>query len=1120
MARRLLGPGPSAPEHAATKDYVDAAVGPLAGLTTLGGNIITSATAAAVRSLIGAGTSSVLSLADLGVTVTSTEINRLSGVSSNVQTQLGAKEPTVTAGTTTQYWRGDKTWQSLTTSVVTEGTELYFTNARADARITAATGVSVQPYSAALVTWATKTIPAGLVVGTSDTQALINKDLSSGTNTFPTFNQSTTGNAATATRLQSARTINGVSFDGTANITVADSTKQPLLGFTPENAASKGTAGGYASLDGGGKVPVAQLPNSIMEYQGVWNATTNTPTLADGTGSTGDVYRVTVAGSRNLGSGAITFDVGDYVVYNGTVWEKSDTTDSVPSVAGLTGAITVSALKTALSLDLVNNTADASKSVASAATLTTPRTINGVSFNGSANITIADATKEPTITAGTTAQYWRGDKSWQALDKAAVGLSNVDNTSDATRNSATATLANKTLTAPLVSGSTASPAVVQASGTDDRIPLHLLSKDTGAGEYPGEVRIGPRVELHANGGVVAKFQREGGSDNWLEFWSENGTPGIYAYRSNATPVGFNYGCNNGTYSFGNSSGGHVTFQVSGGGNRNLLLNSTGTGTVQANGIPVVTTTGTQTVTNKSISGASNTLTNISADSLVDGTTNKAFLATERTKLTGIATGATANSADATLLARANHTGTQLASTISDFSTAADARVVAGITGKENTIASGLTSQYWRGDKSWQTLDKAAVGLSNVDNTSDATKNSAVATLANKTLATPLVSGSTATPATISASGTDANIGLVLNAKGSTSTVEFHRDGVATVRFIPSGGASPLEFYSESSIASMEATGTNRSLNLVSTGTGTVRANNVPVVTTTGTQTVTNKSISGASNTLSNIALSALSTTGTANSTTYLRGDGQWTAVAGGGGGDASTNTATSVVDEIALFSDTAGKTLKRATGSGIALLTSGVLSAVTAPAGAIVGTTDTQTLTGKTISGATNTLSSIGVASLSATGTADSTTYLRGDGTWATPAGGGADLTNVTTNIVPDTGFSREIGTEAKPFNYAYLWNIKAAGWYMYGNGTPYTTQVIPHTGVTANQSLMLPSATTGVLATEAYVDAHSGGGEPGAAQTFIQEDDPETTNPTYTGPAIWYVLNSSGDIIGKRVRP
>jgi hypothetical protein len=88
----------------------------------------------------------------------------------------------------------------------------------------------------------------------------------------------------------------------------------------------------------------------------------------------------------------------------------------------------------------------------------------------------------------------------------------------------------------------------------------------------------------------------------------------------------------------------------------------------------------------------------SADTLTDGTTNKAFLATERTKLTGIATGATANSTDATLLARANHTGTQTASTISDFSTAADARVALKITNKITVASSApgspATNDVW------------------------------------------------------------------------------------------------------------------------------------------------------------------------------------------------------------------------------------------------------------------------------------------------------------------------------------------------------------------------------------------------------------------------------------------
>lgn len=47
--------------------------------------------------------------------------------------------------------------------------------------------------------------------------------------------------------------------------------------------------------------------------------------------------------------------------------------------------------------------------------------------------------KEPAISAGTTAQYWRGDKSWQSLNKSAVGLGNVDNTSDANKPISTAT---------------------------------------------------------------------------------------------------------------------------------------------------------------------------------------------------------------------------------------------------------------------------------------------------------------------------------------------------------------------------------------------------------------------------------------------------------------------------------------------------------------------------------------------------------------------------------------------------------------------------------------------------------------------------------------------------------
>jgi hypothetical protein len=59
--------------------------------------------------------------------------------------------------------------------------------------------------------------------------------------------------------------------------------------------------------------------------------------------------------------------------------------------------------------------------------------------------------KEPAISAGTTSQYWRGDKSWQTLDKSAVGLPNVDNTSDASKPISTATQTALDLKADLAS---------------------------------------------------------------------------------------------------------------------------------------------------------------------------------------------------------------------------------------------------------------------------------------------------------------------------------------------------------------------------------------------------------------------------------------------------------------------------------------------------------------------------------------------------------------------------------------------------------------------------------------------------------------------------------------------
>jgi hypothetical protein len=105
--------------------------------------------------------------------------------------------------------------------------------------------------------------------------------------------------------------------------------------------STKGAANGVAELDGSGKLPTAQLPASAMEYKGAHNVSTNSPALIDGTGTNGDLYRVSVGGTRDYGSGNITLAAGDALIYNGSIWEKIPSEDLVQSVAGKTGVVTL-----------------------------------------------------------------------------------------------------------------------------------------------------------------------------------------------------------------------------------------------------------------------------------------------------------------------------------------------------------------------------------------------------------------------------------------------------------------------------------------------------------------------------------------------------------------------------------------------------------------------------------------------------------------------------------------------------------------------------------------------------------------------------------------------------------
>lgn len=64
-----------------------------------------------------------------------------------------------------------------------------------------------------------------------------------------------------------------------------------------------------------------------VTYMGTWNAQTNTPSLQSNTGVKGQYYVVTVAGNTSV-NGITDWQVGDWIIYNGSQWQKVDNTDS------------------------------------------------------------------------------------------------------------------------------------------------------------------------------------------------------------------------------------------------------------------------------------------------------------------------------------------------------------------------------------------------------------------------------------------------------------------------------------------------------------------------------------------------------------------------------------------------------------------------------------------------------------------------------------------------------------------------------------------------------------------------------------------------------------------------
>ena len=286
--------------------------------------------------------------------------------------------------------------------------------------------------------------------------AIVARD-ASGNFTAGTITASLSGNASTATTFETARTINGVSFNGSSNITVTANTPNTLTRGTyltgtdfnggaattwAVDATSANTASKVVARDASGNFSAgtitANLTGTASNASAVaWSGVSGKPTTLSGFGIT-DAASSTHSHGNITNGGAIgstsglpiitgasgVLQAGSFGTTAGTFCQGNDsrlsntrnTSNSVTFNNGGAGATSGQTFNGGSAVTVSYNTIGApsttgtnasgnwsisvSGNATTATTLQTARTINGVSFNGSANITVTANTPN-TLTRGT-----------------------------------------------------------------------------------------------------------------------------------------------------------------------------------------------------------------------------------------------------------------------------------------------------------------------------------------------------------------------------------------------------------------------------------------------------------------------------------------------------------------------------------------------------------------------------------------------------------------------------------------------------------------------------------------------------------------------------------------------